>query len=82
MFIHDSLHSEQNGRFEVDRAFAALRPGGAIVVDDIDRKWGVPNLYAGLFRSPGDDLRGRATSARREALQQEGTVWHYVEGAD
>src|SRR5262249_38514928 len=31
IFIHDSLHSEQNVRFEVDRAFGALRPGGAIV---------------------------------------------------
>lgn len=40
IFVHDSLHSEQNVRFEVDRAFAALRPGGAIVVDDIDANWG------------------------------------------
>jgi Methyltransferase domain len=40
IFIHDSLHSERNVRFEVDRAFAALRPGGAIVVDDIDANWG------------------------------------------
>lgn len=40
LFIHDSLHSEQNVRFEVDQAFAALRPGGAIVVDDIDANWG------------------------------------------
>jgi hypothetical protein len=40
MFIHDSLHSEQNVRYEMDRAFAALRPGGAIVVDDIDANWG------------------------------------------
>ena len=40
IFVHDSLHSEQNVRFEVDRAFAALRPGGAIVVDDIDSNWG------------------------------------------
>jgi hypothetical protein len=36
LFIHDSLHSERNVRFEVDRAWAVLRPGGAIVVDDID----------------------------------------------
>ena len=36
LFIHDSLHSERNVRFEVDRAWAALRPGGAIVIDDID----------------------------------------------
>jgi hypothetical protein len=36
LFIHDSLHSERNVRFELDRAWAVLRPGGAIVVDDID----------------------------------------------
>jgi Methyltransferase domain len=36
LFVHDSLHSERNVRFEMDRAWASLRPGGAIVVDDID----------------------------------------------
>jgi len=36
LFVHDSLHSERNVRFELDRAWLALRPGGAIVVDDID----------------------------------------------
>ena len=36
LFVHDSLHSERNVRFEMDRAWAALRPCGAIVVDDID----------------------------------------------
>jgi Methyltransferase domain len=36
LFIHDSLHSERNVRFELDRAWRVLRPGGAIVVDDID----------------------------------------------
>jgi predicted O-methyltransferase YrrM len=36
IFIHDSLHTEQNVRFELDGVWAALRPGGAIVVDDID----------------------------------------------
>lgn len=40
IFVHDSLHSEQNVRFEIDLAFSALRPGGAIVVDDIDANWG------------------------------------------
>ena len=40
IFVHDSLHSEQNVRFELDRAFAVVRPGGAIVVDDIDANWG------------------------------------------
>jgi hypothetical protein len=36
LFVHDSLHSERNVRFEIDGAWAVLRPGGAIVVDDID----------------------------------------------
>jgi hypothetical protein len=40
LFIHDSLHSERNVRFELDRAWAAVRPGGALVVDDVDANWG------------------------------------------
>jgi hypothetical protein len=40
LFVHDSLHSEGNVRFEMDRAWSALRPGGAIVVDDIDMNRG------------------------------------------
>jgi hypothetical protein len=40
LFIHDSLHSERNVRFELDRAWSALRPNGALVVDDIDANWG------------------------------------------
>jgi hypothetical protein len=40
LFVHDSLHSEHNVRFEMDLAWAALRPGGALVVDDVDANWG------------------------------------------
>ncbi len=40
LFIHDSLHSERNVRFELDRACVALRPNGALVVDDVDANWG------------------------------------------
>ena len=40
LFIHDSLHSERNVRFELDRAWAALKPNGALVVDDVDANWG------------------------------------------
>lgn len=40
LFVHDSLHSEHNVRFELDRIWPLLRPGGAIVVDDIDANWG------------------------------------------
>lgn len=40
LFIHDSLHSEQNVLFEMNCAWTVLRIGGAIVVDDIDTNWG------------------------------------------
>jgi hypothetical protein len=40
LFVHDSLHNERNVRFEMDMAWVALRPGGAIVVDDIDMNRG------------------------------------------
>ena len=40
LFIHDSLHSERNVRFELDRAWAAMVSKGAFVVDDVDANWG------------------------------------------
>jgi hypothetical protein len=40
LFVHDSRHTERNLRFELDRAWAALRPGGMLVADDIDVNWG------------------------------------------
>jgi hypothetical protein len=40
LFVHDSLHSEHNVRFELDRIWRVLGPDSAIVVDDIDANWG------------------------------------------
>jgi predicted O-methyltransferase YrrM len=37
LFVHDSIHTERNLRRELRLAWAALRPGGAIVADDIER---------------------------------------------
>jgi len=36
LFIHDSLHSQRNVLFELEQAWPAIRPEGAIVVDDVD----------------------------------------------
>jgi hypothetical protein len=36
LFIHDSKHSTGNVLFELRLAWRALRPGGALVVDDVD----------------------------------------------
>jgi glycosyltransferase involved in cell wall biosynthesis len=36
LFVHDSLHTGRNVRFELESAWPFLRPGGVAVVDDID----------------------------------------------
>jgi hypothetical protein len=40
LFIHDSLHSKRNVMFELEQAWKHLKPGGVIVVDDIDINYG------------------------------------------
>src|SRR5436305_587133 len=35
LFVHDSLHTERNLRFELAHALRALQPGGPLVVDDL-----------------------------------------------
>jgi predicted O-methyltransferase YrrM len=35
LFVHDSLHSERNVRFELEHAWPFVRAGGAVVVDDV-----------------------------------------------
>jgi hypothetical protein len=35
LFIHDSLHTARNTRFEMEQAASALTPGGALLVDDV-----------------------------------------------
>ena len=40
LFFHDSLHSTRNVRWELTTAWRALRPGGVVVVDDVDCNWG------------------------------------------
>ncbi|MBV8799609.1 MAG: class I SAM-dependent methyltransferase [Alphaproteobacteria bacterium] len=49
LFIHDSLHTERNVRFELDRSWAALNPGGALVIDDIDSNGGYGS-FCGTFQ--------------------------------
>jgi hypothetical protein len=35
LFIHDSLHSARNTRFEMEQTLSALIPGGIMIIDDI-----------------------------------------------
>ena len=53
LFVHDSLHSERNIRFELEHVWPFVRPGGAVVVDDVHMNAG---FHAWLDRTP--DARG------------------------
>ncbi|WP_152617796.1 class I SAM-dependent methyltransferase [Phaeacidiphilus oryzae] len=46
LFLHDSLHTERNTRFEMTRVAAALRPGGLMVIDDISTHRAFPRFTA------------------------------------
>lgn len=48
LFVHDSRHTERNLRFELDRAWTALSPGGVLVADDIDLNWGFHSFTKAL----------------------------------
>ena len=50
LFVHDSFHSTRNVRWELMTSWRALRPGGVVVVDDVDFNWGFE-----LFMQAGDD---------------------------
>ncbi len=53
LFVHDSMHSTRNVRWELKQAWRALRPGGFVVVDDVDFNWGFEQfLGAGEDRKP------------------------------
>ncbi len=52
LFIHDSLHSERNVLFEMGCAWRALRPGGALVVDDVDANWGFRSFTQAFTADP------------------------------
>lgn len=36
IFVHDSLHTSRNVRFELDYVWDRIRPGGVILVDDVN----------------------------------------------
>jgi hypothetical protein len=65
LFIHDSLHTGRNVRFELASAWAAMPPGGVAVVDDIDHSLG--------FRNFLDQARPKAWFAARHVTG--GGLW-------
>jgi hypothetical protein len=37
LFVHDSMHTTRNLRFELEQVWPALIPGGAILIDDVEK---------------------------------------------
>jgi hypothetical protein len=37
LFVHDSMHTARNVRFELEPVWPALTPGGAVLIDDVER---------------------------------------------
>jgi hypothetical protein len=70
LFIHDSLHSERNVMFELQRAWAAM-PKGAVVVDDVDANWGFRSFTEAVKNQKA--VVGRAEPLRPD-LRCENTV--------
>ena len=44
LFVHDSMHTTRNLRFELELVWPALQAGGAILIDDVEK-----NLATGQF---------------------------------
>ncbi len=54
LFIHDSMHSTRNVRFELETVWPALRPGGLMLVGDV-------NMNRGFEFFAGDRARDHGT---------------------
>ena len=52
LFVHDSMHTERNVRFELEQAWPRLWRGGAVVVDDVDANWGFQSFVQSLSGYP------------------------------
>ena len=46
LFVHDSRHTERNVLFELEHAWKAIRPGGVLLVDDVDLNRGLHSFEA------------------------------------
>lgn len=51
LFVHDSRHTTRNLLFELNHAWSALRPGGALVADDVDLNCG---FHSFMEAHPGE----------------------------
>ena len=75
MFVHDSLHTDANMRFEFANVWPALRPSGILVSDDVAANHSFTDLVqerkARFIIAPGDSKSaGRFGIAFRQAAEE------------
>ncbi|MET9849456.1 class I SAM-dependent methyltransferase [Streptomyces ossamyceticus] len=63
LFVHDSLHTARNTRFEMERVGRVLAPGGLMFIDDISTHQGFADWVRGIARArtlicPSEDGEG------------------------
>jgi Methyltransferase domain len=83
LFVHDSLHTGRNTRFELESAWAVLRPGGVVVVDDINQSLGFrtfvdearPGAWLAARHVTGPGLWGVAVKAAPRPHPSSGSPW-------
>jgi predicted O-methyltransferase YrrM len=76
LFVHDSLHTGRNTSFEIDRAWQILRPGGALLIDDVYQSFAFRTFadttalrWSGIGANPDSSYRfgiAMAHAERRE----------------
>ena len=60
LFLHDSMHTTRNLEFELSQVWPALSPGGAALIDDVDK-----NVATGRFLQAHPDHARRGLLVRR-----------------
>jgi hypothetical protein len=53
LFVHDSMHTTRNVRFELSEIWPALRPGGAVLLDDVERNRAAAEFLASTPTADG-----------------------------
>jgi hypothetical protein len=61
LFVHDSSHTTRNVRFELEHVWPSLAPGGAVLVDDLEKN-----------RATGEFLRTHSDAAHVVAPSHQG----------
>ncbi len=79
LFVHDSLHTERNVRFELEQAWGTLKPGQRGCRRRHRCQLGFPLVHTLVPNPPRAGVRGRADTSGLQAFEQQRHVRHHRE---